>query len=54
MTIQMNSSSGMYLANTTRHTVSGVASSSPIGPHTQAQKAMATSSPTSDTPALRA
>jgi hypothetical protein len=36
------------------HTVSGVASTRPMGPQIHVQKAIATSSPTSDTPALRA
>src|SRR5919109_5657282 len=49
-----NSSSGMYLATTTRQTVSGVASTRPIGPHAHVQNATAMSRPTSDTPALRA
>ena len=39
---------------TTRHTVSGVASSRPSGPHAHVQNATAMSRPTSETPALRA
>ena len=54
MRTQMNSSSGTYLATTTMHTVSGVARMRPIGPHSHVQNAIAMSSPTSDTPALRA
>jgi hypothetical protein len=40
------------LANTTKHTVSGVAKTSPTGPHSQVQNAAMTSTAISDTPAL--
>ena len=46
------SSSGTYFARTTRQTVSGVASASPIGPQIHVQKATASRSATWDTPAL--
>ena len=48
----MNSMPGTCLARTTRQTVSGVASSSPIGPQSQAQNATEQISATCETPAL--
>ena len=48
----MNSMPGTCLARTTRHTVRGVASSSPIGPQSQAQNATEQISATWETPAL--
>jgi hypothetical protein len=40
----------MYLPITTRHTVIGMASSKPIGPHSHVQNAAATSNAIGDTP----
>jgi hypothetical protein len=48
----MNSRPGTCLASTTRTTVSGVASTSPIGPQSQAQNVTEQSRATCETPAL--
>ena len=48
----MNRIDGMCLLRTIRHTVNGVARSSPTGPQSHVQNTTATSSATCDTPAL--
>ena len=47
-----SSRSGTYFARTTRQTVRGVASASPIGPQIHVQNATASRSATWETPAL--
>ena len=49
----MNSSPSTVRAKTTRSTVKGVERTSPIGPHSQVQKAAPTRSASADTPALQ-
>ena len=48
----MNSSRGTYFATTARQAVNGVANSSPTGPHSQVQNAIATSMASLEVPAL--
>src|SRR5690348_2751321 len=48
----MNRSAGTYLAITTRHTVSGMASTSPMAPHSHVQKIAAMIMPSPETPML--
>src|SRR5437773_4216011 len=52
--ISMNSRPSMARENTTRHTVSGIASASPIHPQSQVQNAAAIRRAIDETPALRA
>src|ERR1044071_7779473 len=54
MSVDRKSRPGTCLPSTTRHTVSGVASSKPIEPHNQVHAATATNSATCDTPAAPA
>src|SRR2546423_12114561 len=51
--VSTNFRNGTYRPSTARQTVSGVASTSPIGPQSQVQKAIITSVAASDTPAPR-
>src|SRR5688572_14715848 len=49
----MNSSCGICFVITARHAVNGVANSSPTGPHSQVQNAIAISMASLEVPALR-